>query len=260
MRKTQPGAAPQTPPTPEPFDPKEMTITFGRGYNIDRINSDLRNNPSSYLSRGFLDINDDLQRQLISRTGDTESNQRMLTNKKEREDLLRSIAKDDPKYRGLVNQYFMGEEADAFREGLPDYIRDRQQTLTDTFRLAEDEGVRRTRENFGGRGLLYSGMAQAGEAGLKGELANQLASGKAAISSESENLARKKEYAAAAAGLEEAAKLMDSAEQYYNLSMQNDLLRRRNMTNLIKGVGYGVGAYYGSQEEEPKEDEITDGV
>lgn len=138
-------------------------------------------------------------------------------------------------------------EAEDFRANLPDYIRQRQGVLADTARMAEEQGVRRTREGFEGRGLLYSGLAQSGEAGLRGEIRTQLRRGQSEIAQSAEELARRKELAAAASGLEQASQLMNEAEQYYNMSMQNQIARRRAMQGLIGGIGYGIGSFIGSQ-------------
>lgn len=141
----------------------------------------------------------------------------------------------------------MKEDARKYRENL-EYTRgQRMGGLLPEYQEAAREGTRRTRENYGRRGLLYSGLRKKGEGELKGKLASELARAQAGIREETERTAQMKEMAAAAQGLENASILMNQAEQYYNMSMQNDLARRRAFGLLGQGLGRAAGTYYGQQ-------------
>lgn len=148
----------------------------------------------------------------------------------------------------------MKEDARKYREQL-EYTRgQRMGGLLPEYQEAAREGTRRTRENYGRRGLLYSGLRKKGEGELKGKLASELARAQAGIREETERTAQMKEMAAAAQGLENASILMNQAEQYYNLSMQNDLARRRAFGLLGQGLGRAAGTYYGQQSSPAMQD------
>lgn len=140
----------------------------------------------------------------------------------------------------------MASDADKFRSNLGAYKNRKKQGLIGDYADAKEEGVRRTRENYGRRGLLYSGLAQKGEAEMKGAIQSQYDRSVADINREAEQIADAKERAAAAAGIEDAQQLLNQAEQYYNLSAQNDLARRRAFGSLASGIGYGMGSIAGS--------------
>lgn len=140
----------------------------------------------------------------------------------------------------------MASDADEFRSNLGAYKNRKKQGLIGDYADAKEEGVRRTRENYGRRGLLYSGLAQKGEAEMKGAIQSQYDRSVADINREAEQIADAKERAAAAAGIEDAQQLLNQAEQYYNLSAQNDLARRRAFGSLASGIGYGMGSIAGS--------------
>lgn len=140
----------------------------------------------------------------------------------------------------------MSEDATKFRSGLDDYKRGKKSGLIGAYADATEQGVRRTRENYSRRGLLYSGLANRGETEVRGNIQGQFDRSMADINREAEQIADTKEQAAAAAGIEQATQLLNQAEQYYNISSQNDLARRRAFGNLASGIGYGAGSLIGS--------------
>jgi hypothetical protein len=144
----------------------------------------------------------------------------------------------------------MTDDAKKFRQNIEGYTAGRVQGLLPSLQDAASEGTRRTRENFSRRGLLYSGMAQKGEAESTGAVKSEYARAVAGINAEAQKIATSKEKAAAAIGLEQMQNLMNQAEQYYNISSENDIARRRAIGNLAGGVGYGVGAYYGANQNQ----------
>ena len=143
-------------------------------------------------------------------------------------------------------------EASDFRKNLGSYKEGLINDLMPTYRAAEEEGTRRTREGASRRGLLYSGLEKKQESANRGTLAATLAQQKANINNEAETLARKKESAAASAGLAESQMLMQQAEDYYNISMQNQLNRRKAMGSLFSGIGYAIGSSSYKPEDQTK--------
>lgn len=140
----------------------------------------------------------------------------------------------------------MSDDATDFRSNLESFKNRKKQGLLSEYSDAKEEGVRRTRENYGRRGLLYSGLASEGEAEIKGQIQGQYNEAKAGINQEAEQIADAKERAAAAVGIDQAQQLLGQAEQYYNMSAQNDLARRRAFGNLASGLGYGLGSIAGA--------------
>lgn len=151
----------------------------------------------------------------------------------------------DPRLTAL--QETAAADAKKFREGLQGFKQNQFMGLLPSFQMAEDQGVRRTRENMSRRGLLYSGLAKEAEGQVKGQLATQIASAKSGISKEAEQIADAKERASAAMGLDMINQLLGQAEQYYNISFENNLARRRAIGQIAAGVGYGAGALYGTK-------------
>jgi len=141
----------------------------------------------------------------------------------------------------------LGDEAESFRQNLDDYKQDRVEGLLPTYQLAEERGTELSRESSSRRGLLFSGLAKKQEGEMRSNLAQELAQQKADINVEAETLARKKELAAAASSLDQQMRLLGEAENYYNISMQNQANRRRQLANLFGGIGYGIGSYAGSR-------------
>lgn len=142
-------------------------------------------------------------------------------------------------------QRLLGTEADEFRKNIDEYKQDRVEGLLPTYQLAEERGTRLAREDSSRRGLLYSGLGKKQESEVRSNLAQQFAQQKADINVEAESLARKKEFAAAAASLDQQMKLLGEAENYYNIAMQNQVSRRRQLAQLFGGIGYGIGAFAG---------------
>lgn len=151
----------------------------------------------------------------------------------------------DPRLTAL--QTTAAEDAKKFREGLSGFKQNQMLGLLPTFQKAEEEGARKTRENMSRRGLLYSGLAKKAEGSVRGELASQIASAKSGIAKEAEQIADAKDRAAAAMGLDMIQQLLGQAEQYYNISFENNLARRRAIGQIAAGVGYGAGALIGNR-------------
>lgn len=152
----------------------------------------------------------------------------------------------DPRLTAL--QTTAEQDAKKFRQDLEGFKQRQFTGLLPSFQIAGEEGVRRTRENVARRGLLYSGLAKKAEGSVRGELATQIAGARSSIAKEAEQIADAKDRAAAAMGLDMMNQLMGQAEQYYNISFENNLARRRAIGQIAAGVGYGAGALLGNKD------------
>lgn len=166
-----------------------------------------------------------------------------------------AVKRNFKKYKEMRRKFLQEQEiereADEFKEKAPELIRERQQTLYPTYERTLEEGTRKIREGASRRGLLYSGMRQSQESGFKADLAANLARAKAGIAGETQAQAEQMIQAAAAQSLENAQQMLTTAEQAYNISLQNDLMRRQRMTGLLSGIGSAVGTYYGMRDDKP---------
>jgi hypothetical protein len=139
----------------------------------------------------------------------------------------------------------LGQSADEFRQNLPQYTKERVSSILPKYEESLESGGKKIASSFARRGLLDSNVARKEIGQFRGKVGAEYAQQKADIGRESELLARKKEQEAAATNLETQGLLRQQAEDYYDLSMQNDIMRRRALGSFAGGVGYGIGAYYG---------------
>jgi hypothetical protein len=144
----------------------------------------------------------------------------------------------------------MSDDAKNFRANIDGYKSEKIQGLLPSYDMAKEEGVRRTRENYSRRGLLYSGLGQKGDAEARGAVQGEFNRAVAGINQEAEGIATRKEKAAASIGLEQMGLLMNQAEQYYNMSAENDIARRKALGSLASGFGYAAGAYAGRDQSQ----------
>lgn len=148
-------------------------------------------------------------------------------------------------------------EAKKFRADLPEMQAEQSGLLRKEAERTLEGGVRDIRKGYSTRGLLYSGLRQGAESGLKGQVAAEMARQQAGINAELEDLARAREYQAARIGLEGYEEARNRFEELYNKQMQNALSRRRRIANLGGAVGYGVGAYLGGRDTGTNPDDIA---
>jgi class 3 adenylate cyclase len=154
-------------------------------------------------------------------------------------------AQEDP--RLTEQRKKMMGEAKEFRANLPKYTGERyaqaaqlgQETLQDT--------TKNIKQNANRRGLLFSGMRQGQEASARGRMASMLAGQRAEINREAQDLAGAKEEAAAQTGLAGFGDAIQRSDNLYKQALDQEMARRKNMAQLGQGVGYGLGAYYGSK-------------
>lgn len=107
---------------------------------------------------------------------------------------------------------------------------------------AVGQGVQKTRENYNRRGLLYSGMREGGEQGVRAQGAAQL---QGTISDSRRDYAKKADAtkeAIAKLGMAQQQQALELQRQVFETSMRNSVARQQAFQQLGSGVGYLVGA------------------
>jgi hypothetical protein len=166
----------------------------------------------------------------------------------------------DGRVKGMPGTYKNYEnEANkvALKRSLAQSISDAPKNLQEELGLLRGEagqaigsGVRKTRENFSSRGLLYSGLRQGGEASVKGRVASALAESEAGARRETRNLMDQRKAAFAAIGLQDQEAKNRLAQETFEKSYQNSIARRQAIQQLGQGVGQALGYYYGSSAQD----------
>lgn len=136
----------------------------------------------------------------------------------------------------------MQTEAGNFRSDLTRLKSEQSGLLKDSAESALNRGLRDIRIGAKRRGLLYSGYRQGAESDLRSRVASSLASQSKSANSELEDVASKKEAAAASVGLESYRDALQRADVAYNLVAENAVRRQQALEQLGEGVGYGFGA------------------
>lgn len=157
-------------------------------------------------------------------------------------------------YRQNTLKDQMFSEAEQFRKDLPGIAGEQSGLLEKQGQAAIDQGTKDIRKGYSSRGLLYSGLRQGAESSLRGQVASELASGRAQLNRELEDLARAKEYEATKYGLQGYEEARQRYENLYNQQMQNALERRRRVSQIGGAVGYLAGSYLGSKPEQAQMD------
>lgn len=108
-------------------------------------------------------------------------------------------------------------------------------------------GTKAVRQNYNSRGLLYSGMREAGEQGVRGAVAGSLAGGTSAARRESENSVNAAKNAYASIGLASEHEQIQLAQQAFDTANANSIARMQAMQQLGNSVGQvgglAAGAY-----------------
>jgi hypothetical protein len=138
-------------------------------------------------------------------------------------------------------------EANKFREGLQGYKNSRYGDVANTARDQLDQTTQGIRRNANARGLLFSGLRAGAEANSRTKMASMLASQRAEINKEADDLAQSKDTAAANVGLSGYEDAIKRSQDLYNLESTNQARRRAALGQLGEGVGYGLGAYYSTK-------------
>lgn len=145
-----------------------------------------------------------------------------------------------------------GTEAYNFRKGLPEAQIQAQNDIKMQSGEALGEGLKNTRQGANSRGLLYSGLRQGAEQGLRGRVANAMSSNIAQSNRGLANEADAKDRAVASMGLASAQQAQEASNRASELNTQNSVFRAQQMQQLAGSVGYGFGlASGGGQEKQP---------
>lgn len=112
-------------------------------------------------------------------------------------------------------------------------------------------GVKNTQQNYNNRGLLYSGLREGGEQGVRAGVAGNLASGLSSTKREYSTLADQQKAAYAAVGQAQQAQQVQQATDTFNTVSANDIARQQAYQSLAGGVGQLAGAAYGAYNSTP---------
>ena len=147
-------------------------------------------------------------------------------------------------YRGrLAEKNSLSEQIGA----LPGQEKQQESLLTGQAGQSLGQGLKNTRQNFNNRGLLYSGMRQAGEQQVKQGIASNLDSAISGSRKDSANALSSAQNAYASVDLQQAQQSLELANQAFDTANANNIARLQAMQQLGQGVGAAVGAYAGSR-------------
>jgi hypothetical protein len=111
-------------------------------------------------------------------------------------------------------------------------------------------GVKKTRQNYNSRGLLYSGMREGGEDAIKNAAAGGLASDIANTRAEYGNLLNEQKQAYANVGLADQRDLVNQANETFEIATKNSIARQQAYQQLGQGLGYAAATVYGGQNQQ----------
>lgn len=152
---------------------------------------------------------------------------------------------EDPNVTALRNKLF--GEAQDFNSSLGGLKEKAGNQIQNEGELALESGVKHNNQDFNRRGLLYSGLRQAGETGVRGRVASTMASQRSQSNQDLDKLAVAKSTKAAQVGLQGYQDAVNREAEIAGVNLQNQVARAQAMQQLGNTVGYGVGAYYGSR-------------
>ncbi len=110
---------------------------------------------------------------------------------------------------------------------------------------ALDQGLKNTRQNYSGRGLLYSGMRQGAEQGVKAGVASQLSSAMTGTARDAANSKMAAQNAYASVDLASQQENLTRANQAFDTASANNIARLQAMQQLGSGLGSAAGSLYG---------------
>ncbi len=99
------------------------------------------------------------------------------------------------------------------------------------------QGLKKTRENYNSRGLLYSGLREGGEGAMRAAVGSKLSSDIAGTNREMANSAEKAKQAYAAVGLQNQKEMIDLANQAYDTVSRNAVARAQAYQQFAGGLG-----------------------
>lgn len=139
----------------------------------------------------------------------------------------------------------LGTSAHGFRQGLTGMQTDAANDIRNEAGSALDKGIRQTREGANSRGLLYSGLREGAEQGVRGRVANAMASQINQSNSDLSKEADARDSTAAQAALGQAAAAQAAQAEVEKANSENAVFRAQQMQQLTGAVGYGFGQLYG---------------
>ncbi len=109
------------------------------------------------------------------------------------------------------------------------------------------EGLKNTRQNYNGRGLLYSGAREGGEQKVRSTGASQLASAMAGTARDSANSKSAAQNAYASVDLANQQEMIKRSEEAFDTANANSIARTQAMQQLGGGLGAAAGTYFGGR-------------
>jgi len=134
-------------------------------------------------------------------------------------------------------------QTEQFESEMPGLKKDALGLLESGVDRSLDQGLKKTRENYSDRGLLFSGFRQGAEGSLRAQAGEQKARGRQEITKGFEDTLQAKKRATAHMGLQTYASALDTQVQTMNTQMQNSIQRRRMRGQLAAGLGAAAGIY-----------------
>lgn len=130
--------------------------------------------------------------------------------------------------------------------GMGDELAQEENLLKQQAGQALDQGLTGTRKNYNRRGLLFSGLREGSEQGVRQSVANQLGSSIMQARQSSNDLMNKRKQAVASLGLASEKEALAAAEKQFEIKLQNSVARQQAMQQLGSSLGQIGGMAYSS--------------
>ncbi len=161
---------------------------------------------------------------------------------------------DTNESQALYNMYLgrIGEKNSLAEQiaGSDDQLNKAQDLNKATAGSALDQGLKNTRQNYSGRGLLYSGMRQGAEQGVKSGVASQLSSSMTGTARDAANSKMAAQNAYMSVDLANQQDTLNKSNQAFDTASANNIARLQAMQQLGSGLGSAAGAYFGEQQRQ----------
>lgn len=154
-------------------------------------------------------------------------------------------AGEDPQVTALRNK-LLGEATD-FETDLPGLQQRAGNQIQREGDMALESGLKGTKQNFNRRGLLYSGLREAGEQGVRGRVASEMSNQKAQSNQDLNKMAGAKYQKAAQVGLQSYQQSVDREAEIAGINLQNQVARAQVMQQLGQTGGYMAGSYFANR-------------
>jgi hypothetical protein len=154
-------------------------------------------------------------------------------------------AGEDPNVTALRNRLF--GESEQFNQDLPGMKERAGNLIQAEGDQALQSGLRGTQQNFNRRGLLYSGMRQGAEQGVRGKVASEISSQRAQSNMDLDKLGTAKAAKAASVGLQSYQNQVQREADIAGINLQNQVARAQAMQQLGQIGGYIAGSMYSRQ-------------